>query len=99
MSANDASVSHYGYDRPEFENLSLRDLQAFDAELPWRDEEARDDGLARTWKHVKADGSLIDVAIYTRSLTYDERPAVLLALIDITERKRAEARLAFHGAA
>ena len=50
---------------------------------------------ARTWKHVKADGALIDLAIYSRQLVYNDQPAVLLALMDITERKRAEARLAF----
>src|SRR6202000_1616055 len=54
-----------------------------------------DELTARIWKHVKADGALIDLAIYSRQLVYGERPAVLLALMDITERKRAEARLAF----
>ena len=54
-----------------------------------------DEQAARTWKHVKADGSLIDLAIYSRQLVYGDQPAVLLALMDITERKRAEARLAF----
>ncbi len=39
--------------------------------------------------------SLIDLAIYSRHLVYADQPAVLLALMDITERKRAEARLAF----
>ena len=33
--------------------------------------------------------------LFARSSIYDEQPAVLLALMDITERKRAEARLAF----
>ncbi|MDR3467249.1 MAG: EAL domain-containing protein [Xanthobacteraceae bacterium] len=95
VSANEAAMAHYGYDQAEFETLTLRDIQAFDTELPWRDQSADDEGSARTWKHVKVDGSLIDVAIYARMLTYDGRPAVLLALIDITERKRAEARLTF----
>jgi diguanylate cyclase (GGDEF)-like protein len=44
---------------------------------------------------VRADGTLIDLAIYSRHLVYADQPAVLLALMDITERKRAEARLAF----
>ena len=38
---------------------------------------------------------MIDLAIYSRHLVYGDRPAVLLALMDITERKRAEARLTF----
>jgi diguanylate cyclase (GGDEF)-like protein len=38
---------------------------------------------------------LIDLAIYSRHLIYADQPAVLLALMDITERNRAELRLAF----
>jgi diguanylate cyclase (GGDEF)-like protein len=44
---------------------------------------------------ASADGSLIDVAVFLRQLIYESRPAALIAAIDITERKRAEARVAF----
>jgi len=95
LGVNDAAVAHYGYSRAEFEKLTIHGLQAFDSELPWMDERYGDEQAARTWKHVRADGSLIDLAIYSRELVHGDRPAVLLALMDITERKRAEARLAF----
>src|SRR5262245_64444307 len=95
LGVNDAAVEHYGYSRAEFEKLTIRSLQAFDSELPWMGEAGGDEQAARTWKHVRADGALIDLAIYSRQLVYGEQPAVLLALMDITERKRAEARLAF----
>ena len=95
LAANDAAVSHYGYARPDFEHMGIRNLQASETEAPWAREPSGDENGARVWKHVKADGTPIDVAIYSRHLTHDNRPAMLLALIDITERKRAEARLAF----
>ncbi|MBB4363803.1 diguanylate cyclase (GGDEF)-like protein/PAS domain S-box-containing protein [Bradyrhizobium sp. CIR18] len=95
LGVNDAAVAHYGYSRAEFERLKIRSLQAFDSEPPWTAGSTGEEQAGRTWKHVKADGALIDLAIYSRELTYAERPAVLLALMDITERKRAEARLAF----
>jgi diguanylate cyclase (GGDEF)-like protein/PAS domain S-box-containing protein len=95
LGVNDAAVEHYGYSRAEFERLTIRSLQAFDAELPWTGDHSNDEQAARTWKHVRADGTLIDLAIYSRQLVYGDQPAVLLALMDITERKRAEARLAF----
>jgi diguanylate cyclase (GGDEF)-like protein/PAS domain S-box-containing protein len=95
LGVNDAAVAHYGYSRAEFEKLTIRSLQAFEGEPPWTTDRTSEEQAARTWKHVKADGTLIDLAIYSRELTYAERPAVLLALMDITERKRAEARLAF----
>jgi diguanylate cyclase (GGDEF)-like protein/PAS domain S-box-containing protein len=95
LGVNDAAVEHYGYSRAEFERLTIRSLQAFDPELPWTGDRSNDEQAARTWKHVRADGGLIDLAIYSRQLVYGDEPAVLLALMDITERKRAEARLAF----
>jgi PAS domain S-box-containing protein len=95
LGVNDAAVAHYGYSRAEFEKLNIRRVQAFESEPPWAGDRTSDELTARTWKHVRADGALIDLAIYSRHLTYADQPAVLLALMDITERKRAEARLAF----
>src|SRR3984893_5349726 len=95
VGVNDAAIAHYGYDRDQFEKLTIRRLQAFESEPPWAQKRSSDEQVAHTWKHVRADGTLIDVVIYSRQLVYDEKPAVLLALMDITERKRAEARLSF----
>ncbi len=95
LGVNDAAARHYGYGRAEFEQLTIRKLQAFETEPPWAGDRSSDEQAARTWKHVRADGTLIDLAIYSRHLVYGDQPAVLLALMDITERKRAEARLAF----
>ncbi|WP_316218983.1 putative bifunctional diguanylate cyclase/phosphodiesterase [Bradyrhizobium sp. SZCCHNR2026] len=95
LGVNDAAAEHYGYSRAEFKQLGIRNLQAFESDPPWANERPSEEQAARTWKHVRADGALIDLAIYSRHLVYEERPAVLLALMDITERKRAEARLAF----
>ena len=95
LGVNDAAIEHYGYSRTEFEKLTIRSLQAFESEPPWAGGRSSDELAARTWKHVRADGTLIDLAIYSRQLVYGDQPSVLLALMDITERKRAEARLAF----
>jgi diguanylate cyclase (GGDEF)-like protein/PAS domain S-box-containing protein len=95
IAVNDAAAQHYGYSRAAFEKLSIDNLQAFDTDPPWVRTGSGDEQAARTWKHVRADGTLIDLAIYSRELVHDDKPAVLLALMDITERKRAEARLAF----
>ncbi len=42
---------------------------------PWTVEQTTEERAARTWKHVKADGSLIDVAIYSRLLVFEGRRA------------------------
>jgi diguanylate cyclase (GGDEF)-like protein/PAS domain S-box-containing protein len=95
LAVNDAAVGHYGFSREEFEKLTIKSLQAFDSDAPWAGDITSEERAVRTWKHVKADGTLIDLAIYSRNLVYNGQSAVLLALMDITERKRAEARLAF----
>lgn len=95
LGVNDAAAEHYGHSRAEFEKLSLHSLQAFESAPPWEGDLSSDEHTARTWKHIRANGTLIDLAIYSRHLVYNEQPAVMLALMDITERKRAEARLAF----
>src|SRR5262249_42317250 len=64
LAVNDAAVEHYGYSRAEFQRLTIRTLQAFDNETPWAEGLSSDEQAARTWKHVKADGTLIDLAIY-----------------------------------
>ena len=49
----------------------------------------------RTWRHVKADGSEIEVLIYARRFPFAHMHAILVAVVDVTERKQAEARIAY----
>jgi PAS domain-containing protein len=70
LGVNDSAVAHYGYNRAEFAKLTIRALQAFDSEPPWATDRSSDEQAGRTWKHVKADGALIDLAIYSRQLTW-----------------------------
>jgi diguanylate cyclase (GGDEF)-like protein/PAS domain S-box-containing protein len=97
IDVNEAALEHYGYRREQLLGMSLRDIHGPEAA---GDVEAlcdghTDDQAGRTWTHRKADGTSIDVAIFQRHLTYDNRQAALIAAMDITERKRAEARVAF----
>ena len=99
LGVNDAAIQHYGYSRAEFEKLTIRGLQAFDTELPWTGDRSGDEQAARTWKHVRADGTLIDLAIYSRQ-TRPWRPAGGAAGADGHHRaqaRRGAARL--HGPA
>src|SRR6202051_4883074 len=79
LGVNDAAVEHYGYSRAEFEKLTIRNLQAFDSELPWAGDHSSDEQTARTWKHVRADGALIDLGIYSRQLIQGVQPGILRA--------------------
>jgi len=86
-------VAHYGYDREQFLRMSVaRHTACRDhADVRSRFLSHRTYmGEDRTWRHIKADGSLIDVSIYRRCLHYQGREASLVGIIDVTERRRAE---------
>jgi diguanylate cyclase (GGDEF)-like protein/PAS domain S-box-containing protein len=100
IAVNDAAVAHYGYHRDDFLGMMLSALHHQHGSGPAAFAPPHiaalspDDQAGRTWKHRKADGSPIDVAVYAQLLTYEGRAAALVAAIDITERKRAETRIA-----
>ncbi|MGB7036759.1 MAG: diguanylate cyclase, partial [Xanthobacteraceae bacterium] len=98
LSVNDAAVSHYGYGRPRMQAMTLPDLWPRDERDTHR-EVARSVGDAyqsdRTWRHIKADGSEIEVLTYGRRLTFAHKQTVLVAVVDVTDRKQAEARIAY----
>ena len=97
LAANDAAIAHYGYERGELLAKTFDEIHDRRANPEPYDfaTEAPEAQAGRTFRHRKADGSFIDVAPFSRQLTYEGRPAVMMAAIDITERKRAEARIAF----
>jgi diguanylate cyclase (GGDEF)-like protein/PAS domain S-box-containing protein len=97
LAVNDAAVALYGHDRDKFLSMTAADFHMIEynteATAP-RDGSPRDGSpRERHWRDVKADGSFIEVTSYSRSLDYGGCPARLVAIIDVTERKRAEARI------
>ena len=94
LAANAAALSHYGFSREHLLSVTLRDLHA----AADNDELAADiDPFVSdvsTAKHRTRDGRIIEVVVFSRRLDYEGAPAVLIAIIDITERKEAEARIA-----
>ncbi len=96
LDANDAAAKHYGYAREQLLAMSWTDILAKgeDDGFGCLKPNAEEESTGRTWKHCRSDGTLIDVAIYARALARKDTAAVLIAAIDITERKQAEARIA-----
>jgi diguanylate cyclase (GGDEF)-like protein/PAS domain S-box-containing protein len=98
LSVNDAAVAHYGYSRERFQSMTLPDLWPRD-ECDIHGDVAKSVGETyqsdRTWRHVKADGSEIEVLTYARRVPFGDVQAVLVAVMDVTERKQAEARIAY----
>jgi diguanylate cyclase (GGDEF)-like protein/PAS domain S-box-containing protein len=92
LAVNDTAVAHYGYSRQQFLSMRLFELKPPEDHGGIREIAQGSGGYqeGRVSRHIKADGGLIDVAIYGRSLNYKGRSASLVAAIDITARKRAE---------
>lgn len=97
LGVNDAAVNHYGYERAAFLRMKLHQI--------WPQEEwdvhrqaLRQVGDAyhssRNWTHVRADGSQIQVLTFGRRIEFGGRDGYLVAVADITERRKAEARIA-----
>ncbi len=97
LAANHGAIDHYGYDRERLSTMGLADLvhRGVDDSSVMLLVEEMENQAGLTFRHRKACGSLIDVAIYARRLVYERQPAIMMAAIDITERKRAEARIAY----
>jgi diguanylate cyclase (GGDEF)-like protein/PAS domain S-box-containing protein len=96
MATNDAAVEHYGYSRERFLELTILDIQPDGGAAAWRSVTDAADGrrMDRSWRHLRADGSAIDVGVFALPLTYEGRRAVLVASVDVTERERALEELA-----
>jgi PAS domain S-box-containing protein len=96
LAVNDAAVYFYGYSRPEFLTLTIKDLRP-EAEVPELlrvvQEERPNFAAPRQWRHRKKDGTLFDVEVSGHNMLFEGRPARLALAINITERKKAEAAL------
>jgi diguanylate cyclase (GGDEF)-like protein/PAS domain S-box-containing protein len=98
LGVNDAAVQHYGYSRATFLRMKLQEIWPKD-EWATHSQALQQVGDAyhsgRTWRHLKADGSEIQVLTFGRRVTFDDRDGYLVAVVDITERRQAEARIAY----
>jgi PAS domain S-box-containing protein len=93
LAVNDAMVHHYGYSREELLEMTILDIRPPEGIPAVRERVARrPPGLdvVGTVTHRKKDGTRIDVEIVSHSLPFAGRPAALVLVDDVTERKRAE---------
>ncbi|MGQ4273989.1 putative bifunctional diguanylate cyclase/phosphodiesterase [Terrihabitans sp. B22-R8] len=93
LAVNEAAEQHYGFSAAELLGMRLSDLRVPERDIGTPKPSEPETGT--TWRQRKSNGEEISVVVYARDLPYEGRPAALLAMVDITERQRAEQRVAF----
>ncbi|MBV8159901.1 MAG: diguanylate cyclase, partial [Acidimicrobiia bacterium] len=96
LEVNEAAVAHYGYPRERFLAMTIADIRppedvpALLSNLQGERSALQQSGA---WRHVRADGRVIDVDITSHRLSFEGRDAALVAVIDVTDRNRLEGEL------
>ncbi len=98
LMVNDAAIQYYGYSLDEFLSMTIQNIRpSIDvSKLLNHMSHGRDLPYTHSgeWQHCKKDGTVIDVEITSRAITWEGRIARCVLVKDITERKRAEHLLA-----
>ncbi|MBB4371899.1 diguanylate cyclase (GGDEF)-like protein/PAS domain S-box-containing protein [Bradyrhizobium sp. cir1] len=94
---NDAAVQHYGYARETFLRMKVQEIWPDDERVSYTRalREAGDISQSEhPWRHVRADGTEISALTFGRRLMIEGREGYLVVVVDITERRKVEARIA-----
>ena len=98
LEVNDAAVRLYGYAREEFLRMTLKDIRPVDEMAGLVEDMAavRQDPMAyheSQRRHLKRSGEVMDVLVTGHPVELGGRRARMVAVNDITERKRYELQL------
>jgi PAS domain S-box-containing protein len=89
LAVNDAAVHHYGYLPEEFLGMTIKDIRPPE-DIPSLLEKVSKvtPGMnCASGRHLKKDGTLIDVEIVSHTLPFGGRRAELVLAMDVTDRK------------
>lgn len=94
LAVNDAAVSTYGYARDEWLGMTIKDIRPAE-DVPRLLEQVdrdRDESYspAQVWAHRKKDGSSMQVEVSAHSMAFKGRPARVVSVLDVTDRRRLE---------
>jgi PAS domain S-box-containing protein len=96
LEVNDTAIIQYGYSREEFLRMTLKNIRPeedIDTLLKDVEQTVTPFNKAGIWRHIKKNGEIIFVEITSHQIEFDERPARLVIINDISERKKIEESL------
>lgn len=94
LDVNKAAINHYGYSRAEFMNMNILDIH-LNKDIHTLTDIWTHDGSARpftnnTVSHIKKNGEVIHVCIEGNAVTFEDRNARLVMVIDRTKELQAK---------
>jgi PAS domain S-box-containing protein len=95
IDVNEAAIMHYGYTYEEFTKMNTTELHP-PGDVPFVLSHLNKPRLGKTkgsWKHVKKDGTLIDVEISGHTLEFSDKLCRIAIVNDVTDRIKAEEEL------
>ena len=96
LAVNNAAVAHYGYARDEFLSMTIADIRPPEdvpALLKAVAAHRKNIGNIGVWRHLKKDGSLIEVEITAHDFVFESRQARLAIANDVTEQRATQRTL------
>jgi diguanylate cyclase (GGDEF)-like protein/PAS domain S-box-containing protein len=98
LEVNQAAVEHYGYQRDEFQRMTLGDLRPKEEVSAILKETAAADSnkLTGPWSHRRKDGSYIQVDTASHLIDFHGRKCHFVMVQDVTERQLMHEQLFHH---
>ena len=96
LEVNDAAIKQYGYSREEFLRLRATEIRSPDEAVrlvEYLKRNADDFSNAGAWRHRTKEGREIDVEIMMHAMSFQGRTALLVAALDVTEKRALENQL------
>jgi PAS domain S-box-containing protein len=95
LEANNAASDFYGWTVEELQKMKISDINILpDIEIREEIEKARNSqNVYFEFRHLKADGSIVDVEAFTSNVFYDGRKVLHTIIHDISEKRKTEQRL------
>ena len=93
LDVNGAAVTQYGWTRAQFLQMSLPDVQTADQQPAFGTLIASNHNVEiarRSWTHLRANGSRIQVQVASHALAYAGQDAIMAVLQDVTEVEAAQ---------
>ncbi len=96
LAVNAAAIAFYGYTEAEFLGLTVMDIRPAEDAAEFREALARLPMRGKDFghrRHRKKDGTVVEMEVLADGLEFNGRAARLVLAQDVTERRRAEAKL------